>query len=112
MLSPRCTDTELLHATRTGDGHAFAAFYRRHRSLVLAFLGQRVGSPEVAADLLGETFAAVLVATLDPQRELPDEPVAWLMTIARNKLRDSIRRGQVELHARRRLAIAPLTLDD
>jgi RNA polymerase sigma factor (sigma-70 family) len=112
MFCPKGPDTELLCAARAGNGQAFAAFYRRHRSLVLAFLGQRVGSPEVAADLLGETFAAALVATLDAQRELPDEPVAWLMTIARNKLRDSIRRGQVELQARRRLAIASLAIDD
>jgi RNA polymerase sigma factor (sigma-70 family) len=112
MLLPRRPDTELLCATRTGDGQAFALFYRRHRSLVLAFLGQRVGSPELAADLLGETFAAALVATLDAQRQVPDQPVAWLMTIARNKLRDSIRRGQVERQARGRLALAPLTIGD
>jgi RNA polymerase sigma factor (sigma-70 family) len=112
MFSERRPDAELLRATRAGDSPAFGVFYRRHRELVLAFLGQRVGSPEVAADLLGETFAAALVATVDDRREVPDEPVAWLMTIARNKLIDSVRRGQVEQEARRRLAVAPLGLDD
>jgi hypothetical protein len=34
------------------------------------------------------------------------------MTVARNKLVDSVRRGQVEQAARERLALEPLTLDD
>ncbi len=105
-------DGELLRATRAGDGQAFGAFYGRRRAVVLAFLGRRAGNPEVAADLLAETFAAALAAVLDPGRELPAEPMAWLMTIARNKLTDSVRRGQVEQVARKRLALEPLTVDD
>jgi DNA-directed RNA polymerase specialized sigma24 family protein len=59
-----------------------------------------------------EKFAAALAAVLDSERELAGEPVAWLMTIARNKLTDSLRRGQVERVARGRLALEPLSLDD
>jgi RNA polymerase sigma factor (sigma-70 family) len=105
-------DPELLHATRAGDGEAFGVFYARHRAVVLAFFGRRTRDGELAADLLAETFAAALIATLDPARELPREPVAWLVTIARNKLTDSIRRGRVEHDARARLAMEPLILDD
>jgi RNA polymerase sigma-70 factor (ECF subfamily) len=106
------TDSDLLLAARGGDGLAFGEFYRRHRGLMLGFVGRRVRGPEVAADLLAETFAAALVVVLDPCRELPGEPVAWLITIARNKLRDSCRRGRVERDARRRFALEPLALDD
>jgi RNA polymerase sigma factor (sigma-70 family) len=105
-------DGDLLSATRAGEAEAFGVFYRRRRALVLAFLGRRCASAEVAADLLGETFAAALAATLDSGRDLPPEPVAWLLTIARNKLLDSLRRGRVEREARKRLAIAPLELAD
>jgi RNA polymerase sigma factor (sigma-70 family) len=105
-------DLELLSATRAGDAQLFGLFFRRHRAVVLAFLGRRTRDPETAADLLAETFAAVLVAVLDGERELPERPLAWLMTVARNKLIDSVRRGQVEQAARERLALPPLTLDD
>jgi RNA polymerase sigma factor (sigma-70 family) len=112
MLDHDRDDRELLDGTRAGDGQAFALFYRRRRAVVLAYLGRRTGDPELAADLLAETFAAALVTVLDATRELPREPLAWLMTIARNKLIDSARRGQVERAARRRLALEPLALDD
>jgi RNA polymerase sigma factor (sigma-70 family) len=112
MLDDVRSDRQLLENARGGDGGAFAAFYRRRRAVVLAYTGRRTGDPELAADLLAETFAAALVAVLDLERELPREPVAWLMTIARNKLIDSVRRGQVERVARRRLALEPLAIDD
>jgi RNA polymerase sigma factor (sigma-70 family) len=63
-------------------------------------------------DLTGETFAAALVVVLDRERNLPDEPVAWLLVIARHKLIDSLRRHRVENIARERLAMQPLNLDD
>jgi RNA polymerase sigma factor (sigma-70 family) len=106
------SDTQLLEATRARDADAFGEFYLHHRAVVLAFFGRRVRNSELAADLLGETFAAALLVTLDPERELPREPIAWLLTIARNKLTDSARRGQVEQKARQRLAMEPLALDD
>lgn len=109
--APR-TDRELLSAARAGDGEAFGLFYRRRRALVLAYVRPRVPNAEVAADLLGETFAAALHAVRGSPRELPDEPVGWLLTIARNRLIDSVRRGRVEQSARRRLALQPLEIDD
>jgi len=112
MLEDDRADLELLEATRAGEAQAFGAFFRRHRAVVVAFLGRRTSNAEVAADLLAETFAATLVAVLDPERELPEHPLAWVMTVARNKLVDSVRRGQVEWAARERLALEPLILDD
>lgn len=79
---------------------------------MLAFLGARTPGRDVAADLLAETFAAALGAVRDQRRELPDLPIAWLLTIARNKLIDSARRGRVEQDARDGLKLDPLILDD
>jgi RNA polymerase sigma factor (sigma-70 family) len=88
---------------------SFDAFYARFREPVLGFFARRVGEPEVAADLMAETFARALVRY---RKAPPDAPAAWLFTIARNLLIDSARRGQVEASARRKLGLEPLLLDD
>lgn len=112
MTGDQRGDLELLEATRAGDAEAFGEFFRRHRAVVLAFLRRRVRETELAADLLSETFAAALVNVLDGERMLPQEPLAWVMTIARHKLIDGMRRGCVERSARERLALEPLVLDE
>jgi RNA polymerase sigma-70 factor (ECF subfamily) len=76
---------------------------------VLGYFARRVGEPDVAADLMAETFARALVRF---RTAPPDEPAAWLFTIARKLFIDSARRGQVEASARRKLQLEPLVLDD
>jgi RNA polymerase sigma factor (sigma-70 family) len=88
---------------------SFDAFYVRFREPLLGYFARRVGEPEVAADLMAETFARALVRY---RKAPPEAPAAWLFTIARNLLIDSARHGQVEASARRRLGIEPLALDD
>jgi RNA polymerase sigma factor (sigma-70 family) len=105
-------DARLLQEARDGRAEAFETVYRRHNRVVLAFLARRVAQPELAADLLAETFAALLVVVRDPQRRLPDAPAAWLLGTARHLLIDGYRRGQVEAAARTKLAMQPLVLDD
>jgi RNA polymerase sigma factor (sigma-70 family) len=106
------TDRQLLEETRSGRGEMFEIVYRRHHTVVLVFLARRVQQPELAADLLAETFASLLALVRDPQRAVPPIPVAWLLVTARNLLIDSQRRGTVDDRARRRLAMQPLVLDD
>ena len=105
-------DRDLLRRTRSGDAEAFGLFYREHRGAVLAFLRVRVRSAELAADLMAESFVRALVAVHDHQRELPVVPIAWLVTIARNVVIDSIRQGEVDNATRKRLAIEPLEFSD
>jgi RNA polymerase sigma-70 factor (ECF subfamily) len=86
------------------DPDAFAAFYRRYERLVLAYLMRACANPEVAADLCAEVFASALRSA---PRYRPQSPsaVAWLLAIAQNTLRGSVRRGRVEARARRALGI-------
>src|SRR5689334_2294769 len=89
-------DEALLRATQDGDADAFAEFYRRHRGPLLAYLSRQVDRGEVAADLMAESFAAALAAVHGGQVPCGANALAWLVTIARNKLIDSLRRGMVE----------------
>jgi RNA polymerase sigma-70 factor, ECF subfamily len=106
------SDGELLEHTRAGDRDAFGELYERRHELVLAFLLKRTRNPEVAMDLMAETFAAALIALADRPPVITGSAAPWLLTIARNALIDSYRRGRVEDAARQRLALEPVQISD
>jgi RNA polymerase sigma-70 factor (ECF subfamily) len=107
------TDDELLAERAPGRaGAAFAAFYERHEDAVLAYFRRRVGTPELAADLAAETFAQALVSRSRYRPGAENSAVAWLFGIAGHVLGRSVRRGAIEVRARRRLGITELVLDD
>jgi RNA polymerase sigma factor (sigma-70 family) len=104
-------DEQLLARHAAGDPDAFVQYYRRNLPRVLSFFLRRTRDPELTADLTAEVFAAALIAA--PRFQLGETPAsAWLYGIAAHKLSDSRRRGQVEDHARRRLSMEPLAIDD
>lgn len=104
------SDAKLLCQVALGDDDAFSSFYRRHLNAVVAFFMRRVEDRELAFDLSAETFAAVVVSAGTYQGEAP--VVAWLFGIARNKLRESLRRDRVADAARQRLGMEPIVVDD
>jgi RNA polymerase sigma factor (sigma-70 family) len=104
------SDDQLIAAARS-DPEAFGVFYARHLQAVIGFFMARIRDPELAADLASETFAAALLA-VRRFRQGDASGRTWLYAIARHKLIDSMRRGQVEASARRKLGIPPLALDD
>ena len=106
------SDGDLLAAVVAGDGQAFATFYRRHLTTVVAFLLRETGDREVTADLTAEVFAAVFLVARRFRARDGGSARPWVLGIARNKLRESRRRGRVEDRARRRLAFEPELLDD
>jgi RNA polymerase sigma factor (sigma-70 family) len=114
-MRPTGKDSDAVLLQRTaGDPEAFAVFYDRWEGPILAYFQRRVREPEVAVDLTGEVFAAVLGAAAQFRGEHGDgSAAAWLFTIARNTLSTSLRRGRVEEEARRRLAAwEPVALVD
>jgi DNA-directed RNA polymerase specialized sigma24 family protein len=76
------SDAELAAAT-PDDPQAFGELYRRHERVVLAYFLHWSRSPELAADLTAETFAAALgsVSSYQPDR---GDVRAWLFGIARH----------------------------
>jgi RNA polymerase sigma-70 factor (ECF subfamily) len=64
--------------------------YREQRARVLASLVRSVGDFELAEDALQDAFAVALERW--PRKGMPREPAAWLLTVARNRVIDIVRR--------------------
>lgn len=109
----RLTDAELLARTAI-EPEAFGPFYRRHERLVLRYLMSRCENAELTADLAAETFVKALEGAdnFDTARSGGTSAVPWLLTIARNTLVTSVRRGVVAEDARRKLGSEPIALSD
>jgi RNA polymerase sigma-70 factor, ECF subfamily len=72
------------------QGPQLLALYDRALPQVYGYLVRRVGDAAVAEDLTGETFLAAVRAVRE--NKVPDLTIAWLVTVARNKLVDHWRR--------------------
>jgi RNA polymerase sigma-70 factor (ECF subfamily) len=66
--------------------------YREHRARMLAALVRVLGDFELAEDALQDACALALRRWAD---RVPDDPVAWLLTAARNRAIDRLRRARV-----------------
>jgi RNA polymerase sigma factor (sigma-70 family) len=86
--------------------------YREHADNVLRYLARRVLIPEVAVDLMAETFAQAYRDRRGFRGASDDEAAAWLFGIARHCLSAYRRRGSAELRALRRLGVERRALND
>ena len=93
------------------DPRAYAAFYDAYSDRVLSFLARRVFDPEVAIDLMSETFAKVLERRMQFRGESAAEEQGWLFAIARTELSHYWRSGRVERAALERFAVNVPELD-
>jgi RNA polymerase sigma-70 factor, ECF subfamily len=82
MMPPRGEDQQ----ARAAAERVARASYGK----LVAFLAARIGDVAGAEDALSEAFAAALVDW--PSNGVPDQPEAWLITVARRKTIDAIRR--------------------
>lgn len=71
---------------------------------LVAFLAARSGDIAAAEDALADAFARALERW--PRDGLPDNPDAWLLTVARRRLLDGYRRVRVETASDERLRLA------
>ncbi|MEV0729533.1 RNA polymerase sigma factor [Polymorphospora sp. NPDC050346] len=86
-------DGELLRRVGRGDRRAFEAFYARHAPWLSLRLRRRCRDPELARELLQETFLAVWRAGGSYRGD--GEVVGWVWSIAVRRLIDAGRREQV-----------------
>jgi RNA polymerase sigma-70 factor (ECF subfamily) len=89
--------------------------YERHAVAVVAFFTRRTYDPELAVELMAETFAtAVLEASRFRGGGSDDEvtKAAWLYAIARHQLSGWLRRARVERRALTHLGLQAPVLSD
>jgi RNA polymerase sigma-70 factor (ECF subfamily) len=97
------TDQSLIAAINAGDPNAFEALYRRHRDWAVALSHRFTGDPDLALDVLQETFLYVLKKF--PGFELSCQFRTFLYPVVRN----------LSLNARRKIvrlnSVDPETLN-
>ncbi|MEU0885691.1 sigma-70 family RNA polymerase sigma factor [Lentzea sp. NPDC005914] len=76
--------------------------YSEHRTRMLAALVRALGDFELAEDALQEACSQALRKW--PRSQVPDDPFAWLLTVARNHALDRLRHAQM---ARTKLPAPP-----
>src|SRR3954469_9754210 len=96
------TDAELIRAAGS-DPAAFGELYERHAPAVFAWTARRAS--HLAADLTAETFAQAWLSRRRFRDRRGGSALPWLLGIAQNLLRESLRRDRVEAKARTRLGL-------
>lgn len=96
------SDEELMQRYCDGEVRALEALFDRHSGAVHGFLARMVRDDALADDLLQSTFLSVVRSADRYQRGSPVMP--WLLTIAGNAARDTLRR--------RRMGIEVMAQDD
>ncbi|MCT2581908.1 RNA polymerase sigma factor [Actinophytocola gossypii] len=76
----------------TSPAHPVERVFREHRARLLAALARVLGDVELAEDALQDACALALRHWTPA---VPDDPVAWLLTAARNRAVDRLRRDRV-----------------
>jgi len=79
-------------ANDNGAYAAAEAVALRSRGKLIAYLAARSGDVAAAEDAVSEAFASAL--SMWPKQGCPDNPEGWLLTAARRKLIDQIRRNR------------------
>jgi RNA polymerase sigma factor (sigma-70 family) len=101
-----------LMASKGLDRDDVSRLYAVHASALLRFFARRTLQPEVAVDLVAETFAQALADRQAFRGSSDGEAVAWIFGIGRHRLDEYFRRGVVERRALARLGIQLATFTD
>ncbi|HWE33006.1 MAG TPA: sigma-70 family RNA polymerase sigma factor [Solirubrobacteraceae bacterium] len=88
---------------KDGGADAFAVVYDRHAERVFRWARARVG--DFAADLTAEVFARAWLKRASFRDQADGSAFPWLIGIAANVLRDSLRKRRVEDRARAKLGL-------
>ena len=98
-----CSDAELIRTAGADAAAAFGVLYERHALRVYTWSRRRLAW--AASDLTAETFAQAWLGRHRFRDEHDGSALPWLLGIARNVLRETVRLDRVETRARERLGL-------
>src|SRR3954462_14830181 len=90
-------DETLMLRYQQGDRTAFAQLVRRHQTALYNFALRQVRVPQVAEDVVQETFVRVVQNAVDFKHEA--RFTTWVYTITRNLCIDQLRKRALRRHA-------------
>jgi RNA polymerase sigma-70 factor (ECF subfamily) len=102
------SSTDLPGASAAAAEEALIGVFRGETARIVATLTRLLGDIDLAEDAVQEALATAVARW--PRDGTPDRPGAWLMTTARNKALDALRRERTQATARE--AALRLNLDD
>ena len=70
------------------------SIFRRESGRIIATLIRLAGSFDLAEEAMQEAFASALASW--PEKGIPDNPAAWVTTVAHNRLIDRLRRERMQ----------------
>ena len=86
----------LVHRAQEGDAEAFGELYDHYVTMVHRYVYHRVGDRATAEDVTSETFVRAL-RRIDSLSFQGRDVGAWLVTIARNIIRDHVKSSRYRL---------------
>jgi RNA polymerase sigma-70 factor (TIGR02952 family) len=86
----------LVHRAQAGDAEAFGELYDHYVTMVHRYVYHRVGDRAMAEDVTSETFVRAL-RRIDSLSFQGRDVGAWLVTIARNIIRDHVKSSRYRL---------------
>ncbi len=89
--------------TMSLDSKAILEMYDRHARGLVGYFTRRVHDPDLAVELMSETFLAAFTARRECRARGQAQRAAWLYRIAANKLAEHARRAASERRALQRL---------
>ncbi|NYJ04896.1 sigma-70 family RNA polymerase sigma factor [Petropleomorpha daqingensis] len=86
----------LVRAAQAGDAEAFGRLYDHYVTMIFRYVYHRVGDRAMAEDVTSETFVRAL-RRIDSLSFQGRDVGAWLVTIARNIIRDHVKSSRYRL---------------
>ena len=96
LRAPDPSDESLMLRYQQGDRAAFSQLVRRHQTPLFNFALRQVRTPQVAEDVVQETFVRVVQNAADFKHEA--RFTTWVYTITRNLCIDHLRKKALRKH--------------